>query len=55
MCQALKTLELRNETNQQLAVFSDSMAAIDRAAADVTELGQRFAAVIIEVGERIQR
>ena len=52
---SLKTFELRNETTQQFTVSSDSMAAIDRAATDGTGSVQRFAAAMIEVGERIQR
>ena len=52
---ALETFELRNETNRQFTVFTDSMAAISRPATDNTGPGQRFAAAMIEVGERIQR
>lgn len=45
--------ELRNETGQQLTVFSDSLAAIDRAVTDGTVPGQGFAAAVIVVGEQI--
>ena len=51
--QALKVFEAREQAGRKYAVFSDSQAAIRRAATDSMGPGQQWARAIIEVADRV--
>ena len=51
--QALKVFETREQTGRKYAVFSDSQAAIRRAATDTVRPGQQWARAIMEVADRV--